>query len=672
MRFSELEITKKLRDLKGIKEIKLQRLKTVVALVGRNGSGKTRILDLIEESFMKEFPIQMLFTDKFSHFPNSLETIKNALMPYKEFFLRQSTISELTKTLKSEPTNSILKQQLNTLNRIHARESQTMNSNSELSVNINKAVQLFSQIVPLIKQKYFRRINGNEVKELQKAISITNNESLTSFEDLLENVAENINYDELKSINRSALTYLFKLPHMLTSQKVESLLDETDFEDKLAYKRFLSLEKFIKAFLKKTLTWERKTVNNEATVEGVNVNYSGIWKLDGREFNYSELSDGEKFLFAYALLFFLLDQNPQLNIKESIIVLDEPELHLHPASEIDLIEGISEIINKKGQLIIATHSLSILSHLNYEEIFMVKDGTVKHPSQSTPGESLNELMELDIRIYKLSNFLSSISNWTFSNFMAQCFSKPEVIESARPNDPQVLSLKKAITEKSTKSSNMLLDFGAGKGRLIEQIKADYDFMDKINYSALEPEETYHDNLTKLGVAQIYKSSNEIPANNFDFVVLCNVLHEIDIDKWLSSINSIINSLKDTGYLIIIEAKVLAKGEKIGKIGYLVLDIEEMKELFNLKETPSSIKIEGSENLITCAIFPKDKLSNVTNQNLLNCFSALENNTLLKIQKLREQDHTNDQLVSYGRLSAFLSQQYINSKFAKTHIEEISS
>jgi energy-coupling factor transporter ATP-binding protein EcfA2 len=357
--------------------------------------------------------------------------------------------------------------------------------------------------------------------------------------------------------------------------------------------------------------------------------------------------------------------NPKLNIKNSIILIDEPELHLHPDSEIDLINALRNTVGENGQLIFATHSISILSSLNYDEIFMVKKGKIKYPSQATIGESLSELINLEERVNKLSDFLSSIATWTFVNFMSECFSNPDVIETSNPNDPQIESFKIAINESSSKSSNLLLDFGAGKGRVYEQLKTDYDFIEKINYSALEPDKHFSDLLKKQGAKEVYTNHSKLPKNHFDFILLCNVLHEIPINEWKENLNSIIDSLKNDGFLIIIEAKILTKGERIGKEGFILLDIEEMKVLFELNELPTSIKLKGKEELITSAIICKSQLKHLNNINVKNTLIELRKNTLNKIIKLREEyDETNKNNVGFGRKNAFLSQLHINSQIAE--------
>ncbi|MBK9049322.1 MAG: AAA family ATPase [Bacteroidetes bacterium] len=662
MRFETIKLSEQITKNKGIGEINMQRLSNVVALVGKNGSGKSRILDLIEENIFNTINIPSLVDNSISHLPKTLENLKTRLQPLKDYFIIQNKFQEANNKALKDPTNQTLKRVARDL-QIKLPSNQIHNANQAQVANFT---QQLDKIIPTLKPNHLRRISNKEIQELQLAIEDAK-DNLISFETLFEKVRGNTNYDEFKSIHRGALKFLSKLPHQLAFDKYDCIANDKVFEDRISYKRFQSLKKFIKDFLSKELTWEQKIVGGNLTETGNNVTFAGLWKINGRLFNYGEFSDGEKTLFAYALLFFLLDQNPDLNIKESVILIDEPELHLHPNSEIDLIEGIKNVIGEKGQLIIATHSINILSMLNYEEIFMVKDGQITHPSQVTPGKSLTELMGIEERLNKLSDFVSSISTWTYVNFMAQCFSNPEVIESAKVNDPQIEAFKQAVSKKSNVGTNMFLDFGAGKGRLLEQIKSDNNFIDSISYSALEPVTEFHSKLTELGAANIYTSYSELPQSSFDFILLCNVLHEIPVDEWEQNINKIIFALKPSGHLIIIEAKVLTKGEKIGKIGYLLLDLEELQQLFKLSSLPSSIKVEGGKTSVTCAVINKSELTPITREDIVNTLIALETNTLKKIESMRGMDYEAKELYGAGRKTAFLSQLHINAKFAKEHI-----
>ena len=655
MKFSKIKIPKEITDTKGVEKIDIKRLTNVIAFVGKNGSGKTRILDLIENNLFSEINLspQNIADEVIFCLPRLFDPINKLSIEAKEAEAIRERMNELLPQVKTPS----VRQEYDQLN---LRFGKIQNA-------VTKAASQLQPIIHTLKPKYLRRIDSDEIKHLQPPTSgviiPSGGKIEISFESLIEKVTEDAEYNELGLIHKNALNFLAKLPHQLVSDEHECNLENKNIQNRVSYRRFVSLKKYILNFLKKELTYERHKGKSNLTADGYNVNYKGIWKLDGRDFNYAEFSDGEKVLFAYALLFFLLDQNPNLKIRESIILIDEPELHLHPDSEIDLIEGVKDVIKDKGQLIIATHSINILSMLNYDEIFMVRDGCITHPSQVTPGQSLSELMGIEERVNKLTDFLSSISIWAFVNFITQCFSNPEIITTANPNDPQIETFKKAIREKTNKNSNTLLDFGAGKGRVYQQLKFDSEFINNVNYCALEPNEDCHAALKELGTTNIYTKYTELPENNFDFVLLCNVLHEIPVIDWVKNLNAIIKSLKSDGHLIIIEPKVLNKGEKIDKTGYLLLGLEEIKELFNLPELPTKITISDREDVITCVVIEKSKLSSVSKSEITKTLKKLEDRTLIEIVEIREKEYQESELFSIGRKTAFLAQQHINAKIA---------
>lgn len=213
-----------------------------------------------------------------------------------------------------------------------------------------------------------------------------------------------------------------------------------------------------------------------------------------------------------------------------------------------------------------------------------------------------------------------------------------------------------------------MDFGAGRGRIYKQLKSDSEFINNINYCALEPEEKYHSELQKLDVTNIYTKHTKLPEDKFDFVLLCNVLHEVHLGIWKETLNAIIKSLKSDGYLIIIEPKVLNKGEKIDEIGYLLLGLEELKQLFNLNSLPIDIKITGKEDInIMCAVIEKTKLCTISDYYIKNALKALENRTFQEIEEIKKQNYDAEKRYAIGRKTAFLAQQHINAKIAQNHI-----
>ncbi|ERL03207.1 MULTISPECIES: AAA family ATPase [unclassified Leptotrichia] len=91
----------------------------------------------------------------------------------------------------------------------------------------------------------------------------------------------------------------------------------------------------------------------------------------GDEFDINELSSGEKQLFLRTLAI------KMLNPENSIILIDEPELSLHPKWQQRIVD-VYRKIGKNNQIIIATHSPHILGSVKKENIMLLdKDGEGK-------------------------------------------------------------------------------------------------------------------------------------------------------------------------------------------------------------------------------------------------------------------------------------------------------
>ena len=87
--------------------------------------------------------------------------------------------------------------------------------------------------------------------------------------------------------------------------------------------------------------------------------------IEGKEFDISGLSSGEKQLFLRALSLKFL------NVNNSIILIDEPEISLHPRWQRKII-NVYENIGENNQLIIATHSPHIIGNVTKEQIRVLK------------------------------------------------------------------------------------------------------------------------------------------------------------------------------------------------------------------------------------------------------------------------------------------------------------
>lgn len=669
IRFDESQTSKV-----GLREIELDRLGSVVALIGKNGSGKTRILNFIENNFNEIADINSFLKSELNiiskgaynnNIPrHDIDTINQELWDYKLNQLRELREKGRTR-LRSEEIRSLEKE----ISELEIELKKTIKTTSQVNDPLKKVFkqQTNNELYVQLKNNFVKRIKYDEIRQLQDAIT-KNDEINNSFEQLIESLVDEAEYNELGSLYKSSLRFLRKLPNQLASDWIDCLGDTKKFEKRVAFTRYKALKAIFDQMFGKTLEWKTKSIKKNITEEGVESTVTGFWQINNRDFNYSEFSEGEKTLFAFVLLFFLMSQNKNIRLKESIIIIDEPELHLHPDAEIDLINGIRNIIGESGQLWIATHSLNILSHLNYDEVFVVKDGQIFHPSRTIQKEALNELMQIEDRVQKLTEFLTSISEWSFSHFITECFTNPDVIEIAGEDDPQLKTFKEIIKVKSNVKNSLLLDFGAGKGRLLEKSFHDEKFKMFVECYALEPNKEYHKSLTSKGIKKVYTSHKDLPKNTFDYIVLCNVLHEIELNQWVPTINSIIESLNSSGHLLIIEAKILSKGEKVGKLGYFLLDQYEIQILFKLNQVPKILKHADINDSITSVLIPKTNLESIRKEDVIRTMKALEANTLYKIEELRkkaDESYSNNKL---GREAAFLSQLHINSRLALKHFE----
>ena len=85
---------------------------------------------------------------------------------------------------------------------------------------------------------------------------------------------------------------------------------------------------------------------------------------DEQIFNDSQLSDGS--LRFICLTTLLLQPNPP-----EVIIIDEPELGLHPQA-INKLSSIIQVASQKSQIIISTQSVNLVDNFTAEDIIVVE------------------------------------------------------------------------------------------------------------------------------------------------------------------------------------------------------------------------------------------------------------------------------------------------------------
>ncbi|MCI7441787.1 MAG: AAA family ATPase [Clostridium sp.] len=122
----------------------------------------------------------------------------------------------------------------------------------------------------------------------------------------------------------------------------------------------------------------------------------------GKEFDITELSSGEKQLFLRALSLKFLEVN------NSIILIDEPEISLHPQWQRKII-NLYESIGENNQLIIATHSPHVIGNITSDKLrVMIRDNNgikiVDNDKLSeTYGKGIGDILTTTMNLDSLRN-----------------------------------------------------------------------------------------------------------------------------------------------------------------------------------------------------------------------------------------------------------------------------
>ena len=145
--------------------------------------------------------------------------------------------------------------------------------------------------------------------------------------------------------------------------------------------------------------------HKEAFLNLINIAYLQINFIDTLQREYSDLSQGERKLFTEMLMIFDAIKKSEKN--DMLIVLDEPDLTLHPDWQKkyinEMIKLLSNFPEKKFHLIITSHSPFILSDIPKENVIFLEkykedDEKVKNENQKV-GNCKNTTKDIDIKTF---------------------------------------------------------------------------------------------------------------------------------------------------------------------------------------------------------------------------------------------------------------------------------
>lgn len=385
----------------------------------------------------------------------------------------------------------------------------------------------------------------------------------------------------------------------------------------------------------------------------------------------AKLSEGQQLLLQMCVQLYAKDAQSD----DYILLLDEPEVHLHPSAVIQFVEDVKRK-NKNGQIWIATHSLALASHFDPDDIWYVSGGEVEKAGRKSE-RILKGLIGNDDDIEKLRQFTDLPYQFGATSFSAQCLLPPTVVETGA-SDPQFKQVKEIFNSQQSRGEKIkVLDYGAGRGRLISAFAEDGVITnDYLDYYAYDKFDRYKDccidNIKKFYSGEVeyryFDDPSKCSDKSFDIVLMCNVLHEIDYKEWKNIFNHIGNILKSTGYLLIVEDNRIPIGELPNKDGFLVLNTEQLNALFEITPPLSSEFIRDAydtirykeKNRLVAHLISAKYMKNVKEETVKTAIESLKEMSKRKIKELRAYAEDGRDVYKKGMEYGFWLNQYANA------------
>lgn len=613
----------------GLKEIKMEKIPSLIILAGKNGSGKTRLLNKIKR-YLASKPNRQSLNDR----KNQLTWKQQRIMTLEREIASIQTGNGASRPPNIEQRNNDITRLQNELNSFQQQIKFDKDLLGWDHIDVTPEAQSYS-VVDYVPKRL-------DLVDPVNLSPISLSESAKSL--------DNLGMNNSQSSTLAKIQYLQDIYFSVTHP--ETRVNKADKE--IHIRNYKKLENYVETFLGSKLT---RSENNYA-------------ELFGRRLGEANFSDGQKILLQFCMAIY----SQEASLKDLIIFMDKPENHLHPSVVIEVLERIKREITN-GQIWIATHSIPLLAHFGEKYIWYMEDGKVSYSGKETETV-LKSLLGDENEIDRISTFLSLPAQFAINQYAFECLFPPKAVSTPK-GDKQVNQIRETINQiRKTGRPLKVLDYGAGKGRLLNLIFEEHsdpsELKDELDYVAFDPFDSDKAECEKV-IETVYKSSGKRYYNEynrleedhtkskFDLVILCNVFHEIDPKDWLKLFGKkgeIESLIKEDGYLLIVENQIPSIGEKAYKNGFIVFNKLQFEHLFNISVSDNgfmSMENEDNKNL-RAHLIPKDLISRIDNNTREEALTSLHEVALREVERLRGEEGT----LKNGKLLAFWAQQYANT------------
>ena len=363
MKIRNLYIT----EYKGLRDITLNfennnNVLDLVVLAGVNGSGKTRVLESIYYYFemLRSKVVSLeLFYEK-----NENEVLDN--------LMSTEGLTEIEKKMQKDIEYADCLRNIKYYNQDY-KEGGNQNINSKIISRSFEKLKIFPKIIYVPTEINFQKMNAASTTLIQ----------------------------EYKFINIVDTNLIKDIPSYIATKIISEMLkNKNEKGGDIQKKVFDEINEIF------------ETLGIEVKIEDISQDGRNIpifTNSSGDKFDINELSSGEKQLFLRTLAI------KMLNPENSIILIDEPELSLHPKWQQRIVD-VYRKIGKNNQIIIATHSPHVLGSVKKENIMLldktndgkiiVKTGNELYNSYGQPTDRvLKDIMGLETtrnpKVFKL-------------------------------------------------------------------------------------------------------------------------------------------------------------------------------------------------------------------------------------------------------------------------------
>jgi hypothetical protein len=314
-------------------------------------------------------------------------------------------------------------------------------------------------------------------------------------------------------------------------------------------------------------------------------NAVAVQRDDGGTHSLWGLSTGEKEVVSLAF-------DGDLWQRDTLFLVDEPDAHLHPSTQSDLIAYLRGIIPSEAFLLVTTHSPSLVLSSDPDALWWMVDAAKADGGNqlrragvdANVAEMLIELYDPNARSPHAASLLATMRDREYARFIGQCTQDAaDGVDEVSGSEQQITTIVEALEALLAEHERVhYLDFGCGPGRCLDalsqlptakQAKLTVSLVDQ-NQSALGKTVAAL-RIKAPAVAIALCGQNLSAVGEIDYAVAANVFHELTGRAFVTCLVDLWNKLAQGGLLQVLDFDELPDGER----GFLVLSRQAWRVLF---------------------------------------------------------------------------------------------